>query len=639
MNIGKRKLTLMSVALCTVVVAALVMFGCSKPTTQTQESQTSPQPEAPTSSLTYTPGTYEGSALGHNGEVSVQVEVTADKITSIKVADNKETVGIGELALQEVSKNIVDTQSLAVDSLSGATVSSGAMKQAVENALSKATSDVSALKQKPEKTQVAKVDKTIDTELLVIGGGASGMSAALRADELGIQTTLLEKMPFLGGALAISGGNQVVSGSELQAQQGVTNDSPQSMIDDFMKNGAGKNVPELLKLYAENVGTTTDWLNTYAGVTYNLEGGLHKLAEYSHDRELAYTGGGSGAAQAFRAKLDSSKVDVQKNTRVVELLVDDKGAIVGAKAENPTENITVNAKAVILATGGYGASDLASEDLKKSLYYGPISSTGDGIKLATSDKINAATRLMEYGKRYPNGIEVAPGLAKSTINGNIAVFKENGILVNKLGKRVVNEKSSNRSILEVEVQQPDSMLFVLLDQEGFDLFKSGLGEGGISAEKVDEWLKNNGSSAPIFAHGKTVADLAQTVGMDAATLQQTIDTYNSYVDAGVDSEFNRPADFLKKKIGEGPYYLVEQKPRFATTMGGLVVTTNLEVKNKDDQVIPNLFAVGEVASGVMGDDSPSGANNGWAVTSGKLSAESVAALLGKLSNTEQKKAA
>jgi len=111
--------------------------------------------------------------------------------------------------------------------------------------------------------------------------------------------------------------------------------------------------------------------------------------------------------------------------------------------------------------------------------------------------------------------------------------------------------------------------------------------------------------------------------MDAATLQATVDRYNGFVKAGKDAEFGRAPEYLKKEISAGPYYLVEQKPRFATTMGGLVVNTSLQVINKDNQVIPGLYAAGEVVGGVMGDDSPSGANNGWALTSGKLAAEAI----------------
>ena len=244
--------------------------------------------------------------------------------------------------------------------------------------------------------------------------------------------------------------------------------------------------------------------------------------------------------------------------------------------------------------------------------------------MATAEGIDAATRLMEYGKRYPNGVEVSEGIAKSTIAGNIAAFNKSAILVNTNGERVVNEKSSNRSILEVELAQEDQMLYLLMDQATFDVFKSSVGEAGISESDIEGWLQNNGSTTPYFFHADTVEGLAAASGMDPATLQETVNRYNGFVQAGEDSDFGRSADYLKEEIGAGPYYLVEQKPRFATTMGGLVVNTGFEVMNTSDKVISGLFAAGEVVGGVMGDDSPSGANNAWALTSGKLSAEAVA---------------
>ena len=263
--------------------------------------------------------------------------------------------------------------------------------------------------------------------------------------------------------------------------------------------------------------------------------------------------------------------------------------------------------------------DLLEGDMKNALYYGPVSSTGDGLLMATA--IGADTRLLEYGKRYPNGIEVSEGIAKSTINGNIPAWKLSAILVNKEGKRVVNEKASNRTILETELQQTGQELYLVMDQATFDVWKDALGYD------VSAYLEANGATTPVFGHGDTIAEAAEAAGVDAAALEATVETYNSYVEAGEDAEFGRGAEYLTVKIGEGPYYIVEQKPRFATTMGGLVIDEALEVVNTEGGVIPGLYAAGEVVGGVMGDDSPSGANNGWAVTSGRLAAESIAAAL------------
>ena len=146
------------------------------------------------------------------------------------------------------------------------------------------------------------------------------------------------------------------------------------------------------------------------------------------------------------------------------------------------------------------------------------------------------------------------------------------------GERVVNEKASNHDILEVELQQTDSMLYLLMDQENYDVWSSKLPNTGFNQKAVEGYLEANGTSTPVFAHADSIAELAGIVGMDPAVLQATVDDYNAGVEAGTD-EFGRSGDYLKTKIGEGPYYLVEQKPRYATTMGGLVAVsyTHLDV--------------------------------------------------------------
>lgn len=585
--------------------------------------------EAPAESL-YKAGTYTAAANGNNGEVEVSVTFSEDKIEAIEIISQKETEGLGNTAMDTLSKEIVEYQSLGVDTISGATNSSNALLEAVKDCVKQAGGDVDALV-KAVINKGAGEEVTLSSDLVVVGGGAAGMSAALRARELGLNVILLEKMSFLGGAISISGGNQVVYGSKLQAEAGVSDDSAESMIEDFMKNGANLNVPELLQLYAENVGATTDWMHENQNVEFDMEGGLHVLAEYSHNRELAYTGGGAGFAKTYREQVENSGAEVYLNTRATELLVDENGNVTGVKAEGSDgTQYTINAESVILATGGYGNNkDLLSDEMKSALYYGPQSSTGDGIVMATAENVGAATRLMEYGKRYPNGIEVSEGIAKSTIAGNIAAFAEDAILVNSEGKRVVNEKASNREILTVELEQKGQMLYLLMDADTFETFKGKLSTGGIAGTDIDAWIADNGSAAPIFVKADTLADLAAAVGMDAAVLENTVSTYNTYVADGNDEEFGRPASFMTSSIGEGPYYLVEQKPRFATTMGGLVVNTSLEVLDEEGNTIGGLYAAGEVAGGVMGDDSPSGANNGWALTSGKLAAEAVAEAIGK----------
>lgn len=574
-----------------------------------------------------TPGTYSASAAGLKGDVTVEVTVDEDEILSVEVTDHQETDGIGTVAVDELPGKIVEAQSVGVDSVSGATFTSGAILEAVQACITEAGGVADEWMEAGTAEPAEKTEETLEADLVIIGGGGAGMTACIRAEELGLSTILLEKMSFMGGAISISGGNQVVMGSELQKNAGVTDDSVESMVEDFMANGANLNVPELLTLYAENVGATSDWLQEN-GITFDTESGLHQLAEYAHDRELAYTGSGAGAAEAMRNAIAETDAQVLLSTRAEELIVDENGAVTGVKASSDDTAYTIHAKAVLMATGGYGNNkDLLSEEMKTALYYGPVSSTGDGIVMATAEGIDADTRLMEYGKRYPNGVEVSEGIAKSTIAGNIVGWTMSAILVNKEGNRVVNEKASNRTILETELEQTDGELFLLMDEETFSVWKTKLGGAGISEEDIDGYLEANGTTAPVFVHGETLEEAAAAAGVNAANLTATVERYNGFVQSGTDEDFGRSAEYMTMEIGDGPYYLVEQKPRFATTMGGLVVDTALEVMNTSGEAISGLYAAGEVVGGVMGDDSPSGANNGWAVTSGKLAAESIAAAI------------
>lgn len=575
--------------------------------------------------VTFKPGTYEVAGKGHNSQFPIKVTFSKDRIEDIEVDNSGESDGLSDQVFEVLPQQMIEGQTLNVDAISGASASSEGLIEGVAEAIELAGGDVEVMKSRP-KPAVQWLQETVEEEvdLVVIGGGAAGIAASLRADELGLKTILIEKMSFIGGAISISGGNQVVMGSKLQHEAGVTDDTPELMIKDFMKNGENKNVPELLELFAHNVGPATDWIHDYVGVQYDMAGGLHLLPEYQKDRELAYDDGGHGFAATARKKLADSNVKVYLETKAEQITTKD-GEVTGLVATELTgRKHKIKTKALILASGGYGNNpNLLSDELRNKLYYGPASATGDGIILATAYGIDAATRMMDYGKIYPNGVEVSAGFAKSTIGGNIAVLRENALIVDVKGNRVVNERSSNHDILKVQEEQDPELLYLLMDQEHFDIFKKEVAEGGIYESDIDRWLSNDDSTTPYFFQADTLEELAQKAGMEKDALAKTVARYNHFVEEGVDEDFGRQAQFLQKPVGDGPYYLVEQKPRFATTMGGLVVDTGLHVQNKEGHSIKGLYAAGETVGGVMGTDSPSGANNAWALTSGKLAAESV----------------
>ena len=608
-----------TLSLLLALVMVLGLVACGGNTTQETTAAATTAAASEEAGI-YTPGTYTGTAAGKNGDVKVEVTFSANAIDSVKVVEHSETPSISDGAIENIPTAIVEHQSLAVDTVSGATVTSEAILNAVADAVAQAGGDVEALKNAAVESG-EKEAKELSADAVVVGGGGAGMAAATRLAQLGKSVILVEKSGFLGGAISVSGGNQVVMGSQLQVDNGVSDDSVESMVADFEANGANKNNKEILTLFAENVGATTDWLVASCGITY--EEGLHQLGEYSHNRELAYTGGGAGFAEAMRKAVDEAGVQVLLNTKA-ESLITDNGAVVGVKASSSDADYTITAGSVVMATGGYGANkDMLTDEMKSALYYGPASSTGEGIQMAQA--VGAQTANMEYGKRYPNGIEVSEGMAKSTIAGNIVGWTMSAILVNKDGNRVVNEKASNRTILEEELKQEGGELYLLMDAETFEAWKAKLAPAGISDADIEKYLEANGTTTPVFAHGETLEEAAAAAGINADNLKATVEKYNSFVAKGSDDDFGRAADYLTKTIGEGPYYIVEQKPRFATTMGGLVINTSMQVLNESGEPITGLYAAGEDCGQVMGDDSPSGANNAWALTSGKLAAEAIAA--------------
>ncbi|WP_302987560.1 FAD-binding protein, partial [uncultured Parasutterella sp.] len=439
----------------------------------------------------------------------------------------------------------------------------------------------------------------------------------------------IEKMPFTGGAAAVNGGTVVIQGSKIQKEAGVKDDSPAIMTEDYIKNGHNLNDRRMLELYVNNVGPMVDWATTEGGMQLNTKAGFTNEAEHSKPRVMRWVDGAQGATRNFKASVEKSGAKVLLATPAKELIVDN-GRVVGVKAEGDNGiHYTIKAPVVILTTGGFGANkSMLAGSLKNSLYYGVKSSNGEGHQMAM--KIGAKTQMMDLGKIYPNGMEVAPGIAKSTIWSNKAAFEDHsGIMVNKAGKRVISELDTNHNIKNEEVKQ-GGKLFILMDQPSYDAFLTKLSITGISKGDMDKWLAQDGKGYPIVVKADSIPAVAKKAGVNGAELLKTVARYNGFVKAGKDADFNRPAKFMKEVIADkGPYYIVEQQPRFATTMGGVVTDMNLNVLDENNKPIKGLFAAGELVGGAMGDDSPPGGNMAWAMTSGKLAAERAVQSLNK----------
>lgn len=367
----------------------------------------------------FTPGTYETIGKGNNGPVVVQTELSKDKIISIKVLKNSETPMIGETAIKQLPSKIVASQSLKVDAITGATNSSNAIKNAVKEALVKAGGSEKDLKQIALKGQQAIKNKDIQTDLVVVGAGGSGMAAAIEGKRKGLNVVLIEKLPMIGGTTALSSTAFNAGGSKIQ----LAAEKPYTADDYYAKlKGKGPDDASLRNL-ADLSGPTTDWLvDMGADLDRVINGSQHTPKD----------GGalGSMLVPVMKKELDKLGIEPRTSTKAESLEIK-KGQVCGVRVRNENGPYTIHAKAVVIATGGFASNP---DFVKK---YTPMwagfpstasrGATGDGLVLA--QKVGAVLDKMD--KSGPQTV------AYDTGNGAISLtnVRYNGaILVNK--KRV-----------------------------------------------------------------------------------------------------------------------------------------------------------------------------------------------------------
>jgi fumarate reductase flavoprotein subunit len=563
-------------------------------------------------------GGYSGSitaeAPGNNGPVTVNTTFKDGQITKVEVLFHQETPGISDPALQRIPQNIAAGNTINVDTVTGATNTSKAIIAAVRDAITQAGLNPNRFMTKAA-TGTAR-DVELSTDILVIGAGGSGLSAANTIIREGKRVIVLEKMSAVGGATAISGGAFLGGTSRLQRERGVSGDSVESMFTDLLKGGEDNYQP-LLRLFVENAGKTIDWL--YYDLSLPIaDGPPAPSVEHSFDRLFSMKGGASDITNSLYRFFREAGGEVLFETRAKELIVKND-RVCGAIAEGPGgSKVTVNAEKVILATGGFGNNKaLLPPAVLDILYYGPVCATGDGLKMAQD--AGAMSWYMDHAKVYPQGIEAAPGLGRSLSGAAMmTTYTTGAIYVNAQGDRVINENVDFVSIKLKTMEQPERMIYIFMDQKAFTTWRT-VAPPAVSATEIDSFLAQNGG-VPLFANAPIIEEVSEVAGIDPARLQATMDRFNGFVDAGLDADFGRTQLF---PIGAGPYYLLEQKLRFATTLGGLKINENMQVLSATDRPIEGLYAAGEIIGGVQGKESMPGCNVGWALTSGRLAGLSV----------------
>ena len=526
--------------------------------------------------------TATGKGQGIDGDVVVEIEADQDKIYSVKVIEQNETPGIGTVAVEKLPDAIVESNSILVDSISGATVTSVAITAAVREALTSAGLDPAVFEKEIAAAEVPaeKEAVTLECDVVIVGAGGAGLTAAVRANQEGATVLVLEKMAMVGGNSLKASGGMNCAGTKFQEAQGITDSGVQEFIEDTMNGGHQMNDLALVTTMAENSASAVEWLETIGAPLPKVAATGGTTHKYLHSPE-----DGSPVGSYLVAKLNEQAqkqgIDIRLNTTVTEILMQD-GAAVGVKAEDAAHVYTVNAKAVILATGGFGSNFELMTSFNPSLANAVTTNhpgaTGDGILMA--EAVGAATVDMEQIQLHPTVYQATSMLVSEKMRSLGA------ILVNQEGKRFTNDLSTRDAVSAAELEQTGGYAYIIFDQNLVDHNKS-----------AKEYIEKG-----MAATGETYEELAKNMGLEGdaiAAFEATMDTWNKAVAAGKDEEFGRN-NGMDDNLATAPFYAIQIAPGIHHTMGGIKINPNTEVINTKGEVIPGLFAAGEVTGGVHG---------------------------------------
>ena len=592
--------------------------------------------------------TYTGTAQGI-GEVSVTLTVEDGKITAAEVVGENETKGIGyePCADGTYADAIVAAQGVDFDSISGATVTSNAVKDATKKAMA-AAGLVEA-----EDTTVADAE----CDVVIVGAGGAGMTAALQAVDSGVNSVIIvEKGGSTGGntSRATGGMNaaktayqdenewsdatttaveKAIATAEEKYADGdkVSNltalvkeqfeaykanpegyfDSVELFALDTIIGGKGLNNFDLVMTLTANSAEAIDWLATKDAHLTNVGsfgGASVKRIHRATTEDGKTTPVGAYLVKVLTADVEAEdKIDLRTNTAATELVMED-GKAVGVKVKNENGEYTIRAKAVILASGGFGA-DLDRVAALKPELAGFVTTnvptiTGDGIDMATA--VGAATVDMDQIQIHPSVYtETTTALITEGIRGDGA------ILVNQEGKRFVNELETRDNVSAAELAQEGGYAYTILDQKMMDASST----------------YNSYFTKGYAVQADTYEELAEKLGIDPATFTATMEAWNKAVADQKDDEFGRLS--FAAALDTAPYYAIKVSPGIHHTMGGLKINTNAEVLTEADEVIPGLYAAGEVTGGVHGANRLGGNAVADIVVFGRIAAQNAAAYIAK----------
>lgn len=534
-------------------------------------------------------GVWAGTGNGRNGDIQVSVTVKGGKIIAGKVVSEDETDFAKPAAQEIIDQAVVNGHIKSYDAVSGATITSKGTAEAIKNALAKASG----------KSEKAAEVKNGNCDIVIIGAGGAGLAAAIEGVQNGAKVIVLEKMGVAGGNTTSATGGLNAAETKIQKELGIE-DTKEQFYADTMKGGYNKNDPALVRKMVDKAAETVDWLMSF-GVDLSDVG---KMAGSTNKRTHRPQGGaavGAHMVSVMEAEALKIGVDLRKNSKVIDIIKEENKPV-GVVVETNGQRYTIAAKAVIIATGGFGANPDMVVKYKPELEgFGTTNHKGaTGDAFAWIEKFGGALTQMDEIQTHPT---VVPGnglMITEAVRGNGA------IMVNREGNRFCSEMATR-----------DVMSKAILNQTGktaYLVFDMGVRK---SLKAIEGYVKQG-----LLTEGETPEALAEKLGIPAESFASTIANYNQIQASGNDAEFGRKASEMPRPLTEGPYYAVEVGPAIHHTMGGIKITPNAEVLDTNGNVIPGLYAAGEVTGGVHGGNRLGGNAVADICVYGKIAADS-----------------
>lgn len=591
------------------------------------------------SNVVYKAGTYEAEAEGHNGIIKVEVKFSDSKIISVKILENTETNGVADGALNDIPDAIVKNQSVKVDTVSGATVASNAVIAAVADAVRQAGGDPDKMADKKTAESAKKAEESVDCDVVVVGAGGAGLTAALASVEAGYNVILLEKLSYTGGGFNYAEGTFGLN-SPIQKDAGIKM-SVESMFNQSMNFSHWLANAKLVKAFYQNAGDSIKWLMDH-GVKFR---GV--ITANPPDGNVAWHLFDGGQAGRLAVKNLTERIENSSNGKIIyntpgkELIIRD-GKVCGVVAHKADgSKLIVNAGAVILATGGFSSNEeMKAKYLRFPGYVnvGAGGREGDGVRMLeqVDAKLVGMEAVLEAGLVMPIPISQQMG-PETKYPGILGVIYNEGLLtLSPQGDRYMNER------LPIEyrsnaTEQIGGTAYVVFDQKTLDEFKTTGQRFGFGAPHKLQGLQDGIDKALAEKNdwmfkADSLEDLAAQTGMKIENLKTSVANMNKYTADGKDTEF-----YLEKKalfsIDTAPYYAVRVILGMYATVGGSRVTENLQVVNKSGSTVPGLYAIGLDAGGLYGDTYDmriaNGAASGFSVTSARLAVKHIQSWLEK----------